>query len=52
VRVVMVTRLGEGMLPHRDTVVQEGDLLHVAMAADRIDDVNAVFEAGPQRGED
>ena len=28
-RVAFLTRLGEGMVPHRDSVVQEGDLVHV-----------------------
>lgn len=49
-RVALVTRLGEGMLPHADTVVQEGDLLHVCMAANRVELVTAVFAAGPRHG--
>jgi trk system potassium uptake protein TrkA len=49
-RVALVTRLGEGMLPHADTVVQEGDLLHVCMPSSRVDAVTAVFAAGPRQG--
>jgi trk system potassium uptake protein TrkA len=47
-RVALLTRLGEGMLPHADTVVQEGDLVHAALDTARMDAVQAVLEAGPQ----
>jgi trk system potassium uptake protein TrkA len=30
-RVAFLTRLGEGLLPKADTVIQEGDLVHVVM---------------------
>jgi trk system potassium uptake protein TrkA len=30
-RVAFVTRLGEGLLPKADTVIQEGDLVHMVM---------------------
>jgi trk system potassium uptake protein TrkA len=30
-RVAFLTRLGEGLLPRADTVIQEGDLVHVVM---------------------
>lgn len=33
-RIAFVTRYGEGLLPEPDTVLQEGDLLHVIMRAD------------------
>jgi trk system potassium uptake protein TrkA len=51
VRVALLTRLGEGLLPHRDTVVQEGDLVHVTVEWDRMDQVEKVLAAGPQAGE-
>jgi trk system potassium uptake protein TrkA len=51
-RVALLTRLGEGILPHVDSVVQEGDLVHVCMRADRTEDVAAVFAAGPRGTED
>jgi trk system potassium uptake protein len=49
-RVALLTRLGEGMLPTPDTVVQEGDLVHAALLADRMDDVATVFARGPLAG--
>ena len=51
VRVALLTRLGDGMLPHADTVLQEGDLLHVTVRADRVDEVATVLAAAPQAGE-
>jgi len=47
-RVALLTRLGEGTLPAADTVVQEGDLVHAAVLAERLDDVTAVFARGPE----
>jgi trk system potassium uptake protein TrkA len=49
-RVALVTRLGEGSLPARGTVVQDGDLLHVTMPWDRREEVERVFAAGPTEG--
>ena len=43
-----IDRLGEGMLPKRDTVIQEGDLLHLVMREENADRVRAVFERGPE----
>jgi trk system potassium uptake protein TrkA len=51
-RVAMLTRLGEGMLPGPDTVLQEGDLLHAVMPTGEIDRVTAAFAAGPPAGGD
>jgi trk system potassium uptake protein TrkA len=51
-RVALLTRLGEGMLPGPDTVVQEGDLVHAALSAERLDEVAAVFADGPRQQED
>jgi trk system potassium uptake protein TrkA len=50
-RVALLTRLGDGMLPHGDSVLQEGDLLHVTLQADRMDAVRAVLAAAPQAGD-
>ena len=50
-RVALLTRLGDGMLPHADSVLQEGDLLHVTAQGDRLDEVVAVLSAAPQAGE-
>ena len=50
VRVAFLTRLGEGMLPAEDTVLQDGDLVHVVMLADQVADVEAAFATGPAEG--
>ena len=47
-RVALLTRLGDGMLPHRDTVLQDGDLLHVTVLGERLDEVAAVLAAAPE----
>ncbi len=47
-RVALLTRLGEGMLPHGESVLQEGDLLHVTAAGERLDDVVRVLAVAPQ----
>jgi trk system potassium uptake protein TrkA len=49
-RVALLTRLGEGLLPDSQTVVQEGDLVHVTMAWTDRDTVSAAFAAGPVEG--
>ncbi len=51
VRVALLTRLGDGMLPGPDTVVQEGDLVHAVLTADRMDEVSALLAAGPEKGD-
>ena len=50
-RVALLTRLGEGLVPHRDSVVQEGDLVHAAVEWDRMDEVERVLAGGPRQGE-
>jgi trk system potassium uptake protein len=47
-RIAWIDRLGEGMLPKRDTVIQEGDLLHLVMREENAERVRAVFERGPE----
>ncbi len=47
-RVALITRLGEGQLPHAQTVVQEGDLVHVMMTEEQRDQVVRAFAAEPQ----
>jgi trk system potassium uptake protein TrkA len=46
-RVALLTRLGDGVLPHKGTVIQDGDLVHVTMVWDQRDQVERVFLAGP-----
>jgi trk system potassium uptake protein TrkA len=50
VRVAFLTRLGEAMLPTSQTVLQEGDLVHVMMRTDEIEKVEAAFAQGPDGG--
>jgi trk system potassium uptake protein len=50
-RVALLTRLGEGTLVGPETVVQEGDLVHATLLAERLDEVTAVFAAGPAAGD-
>ncbi|MFD7921875.1 potassium channel family protein [Streptomyces sp. NPDC059740] len=48
VRVAFLTRLGEAMLPTSQTVLQEGDLVHVMMRTDEVAQVEAAFAGGPE----
>ena len=47
-RVAFLTRYGDGLLPQPDTVVQEGDLVHVVMRSDDAARVADVFETAPE----
>jgi trk system potassium uptake protein TrkA len=46
-RVACLTRLGEGRLPEPQTVVQEGDLVHLMVPRDRLAQVEAVLARSP-----
>jgi len=46
-RVAFLTRLGDGLVPTADTVLQDGDLLHVCADADDIERLERVFSAPP-----
>ncbi len=46
-RVAFLTRLGEGMVPDADTVLQDGDLMHVCAPAAELDRLERVFAARP-----
>jgi trk system potassium uptake protein TrkA len=46
-RIAFITRLGSGMIPTQDTVIQEGDYLAVFLREDRADETHAVLERGP-----
>lgn len=46
-RVAFLTRLGEGLLPDEETVLQDGDIVHVVMIDSDADAVEAVFRARP-----
>jgi trk system potassium uptake protein TrkA len=47
-RIAWIDRLGEGMLPTRDTVIQEGDRLHLVMREENANRVYDVFNSGPE----
>jgi trk system potassium uptake protein len=47
-RIAWIDRLGEGTLPQRDTVIQEGDLLHLVMREENAGRVYSVFNNGPE----
>jgi trk system potassium uptake protein TrkA len=51
VRVAFLTRLGEPMLPVSDTVLQEGDLVHVMMRCDEVARVERAFAHGPEEAQ-
>lgn len=50
-RIAFVTRYGAGLLPEPDTVLQEGDLLHVVMRAGDIETVEAVLREAPKEAQ-
>ncbi len=47
-RIAWIDRLGEGMLPTRESMIQEGDVLHLVMREENADRVYTVFERGPE----
>ncbi len=47
-RIAWIDRLGEGMLPNRDSVLQEGDLLHLVMREENATNAYAVLARGPE----
>ena len=47
-RIAWIDRLGEGMLPKRDTVLQEGDVLHLVMREENANRVYTRFDEGPE----
>ncbi|MCU1601375.1 MAG: potassium transporter TrkA [Frankiales bacterium] len=49
-RVALITRFGEGTVPVRGTIVQDGDLVHVTMAWDQREDIERVFATAPTEG--
>jgi trk system potassium uptake protein TrkA len=47
-RIAWIDRVGEGMLPHRDSVLQEGDMLHLVMREETAAEAYAVLDRGPE----
>lgn len=48
VRVALLTRFGNGLLPDRNTILQEGDLVHAIFKIEDKDQVQQIFTSGPQ----
>lgn len=44
-----VLRVGRGLVPDRDTIYQDGDLIYVACMVDRTDDVESLFANPPAK---
>jgi trk system potassium uptake protein TrkA len=47
-RIAWIDRLGEGILPTRNSVLQEGDVVHLVMREGTSDRVFQVFRRGPE----
>lgn len=47
-RIAWLERLGEGVLPTLDTVIQEGDVLHLVMREENAGTSYAMIERGPE----
>ncbi len=47
-RIAWIDRLGEGMLPNRDSVIQEGDLVHLVMREENAARAYAIIKSGPE----
>ncbi len=50
-RIAWIDRLGEGMLPTRETIIQEGDLIHLVMREENAGHAYAVIDKGPEGDE-
>jgi trk system potassium uptake protein TrkA len=49
-RIAWIDRLGEGMLPTRDTVIQEGDMLHLVIREEGAAHAYSVLDNAPEEG--
>ena len=47
-RIAWIDRLGEGILPTRESVIQEGDLLHVVLREENASHAYTVIDHGPE----
>jgi len=48
-RIAWIDRLGEGTLPDRESVIQEGDVIHLVMREDRAAESFAAIKHGPEK---
>jgi len=49
-RVMAISRLGQGLMPKRDLVLQEGDIVYLSVASDRLADVDTRLASGGGAG--
>jgi len=47
-RLAFITRLGEGLIPDSNTVLQEGDLVHVMVSNKDLESVDAILAQSPE----
>jgi trk system potassium uptake protein TrkA len=47
-RIAWIDRLGEGIVPERDTVLQEGDLMHLVLREENAERAYAAYDTGPE----
>jgi len=47
-RLAFITRLGEGLIPDENTVLQEGDLVHVMVSNKDLEAVDAILAQSPE----
>lgn len=47
-RLAFITRLGEGLIPDENTVLQEGDLVHVMVAEKDLPQVDSILSKTPE----
>ena len=47
-RIAWIDRLGEGILPNRESVIQEGDLLHLVLREENATHAYTVIDGGPE----
>jgi len=48
-RVAFITRLGEGMIPTENTVLQEGDLVHIMIVDSELANTEAALAKSPEK---
>jgi trk system potassium uptake protein len=49
-RIPFLFRMGSGMIPRRNSIFQDGDLLYAAVADNKLAEVEAILGAPPRRG--
>jgi trk system potassium uptake protein TrkA len=49
-RVAFLSRMGEALVPERNTVIQDGDIVHIIARADEVERINAAVAARNEEG--